>query len=103
MDDAAALDLLTPDGNGVPACVVQVKQGGQKSGTLTLATGSPFTLLSAATAQALKLKPDPKKLKYSTGADVATFSQTHVSQLVIGNVVLRDVLSSCAKVIRYFS
>ena len=93
MDDAATLDLLTPNGNGVPACVVQVKQGGQQqSETLILATGSPFTLLSTATARALKLTPEPQKLKYSAGTDVATFNQARVSQLAFGNVILRDVL-----------
>ena len=93
MDDAATLDLLTPNSNGVLACVVQVKQGGQQQlETLTLATGSPFTLLSTATARALKLTPEPQKLKYSVGTDVATFNQARVSQLAFGNVVLRDVL-----------
>lgn len=93
MDDAAMLDLLASASHNVPACAAEVREGNQKrTETLDLATGSPFTLLSAEAAQALKLTPEPQKLKYGTGAEVIVFNQSRVSQLSVGNVVLENVL-----------
>jgi len=93
MADASTLDVLTPDNDGIPSFAVRIRQGErQHTETLELATGSPFTLLSAEAAQALKLTPEPQKLKYSVGADVTVFNQAHVSQLSVGGVVLENVL-----------
>ena len=93
MDDASALDLLTPNNDGIPSFAVEVRQGEERHmETLQLATGSPFTLLSAEAAWSLKLTPEPQKLKSDTGVGIAVFNQARVSQLSLGNVVLTDVL-----------
>ena len=92
MADAAAVDILDPDKDGIPAVAVQVQLGtAQATDTLTLATGSPFTLLSAEAAKALKLTPEPQKLSYGVGKDITVFNQAHLSQLSIGGVVIKDV------------
>lgn len=93
MANAAVLDILDPDSDGIPALAVQVHQGAaQFTDTMTLATGSPFTLLSVKAAQALKLTPEPQKLTYGAGKDTTVFNQAHLSQLSIGGVVLKDVV-----------
>lgn len=93
MADAAVVDILDPDGDGIPALAVQVQQSTtQFTDTMTLATGSPFTLVSAKAAQALKLMPEPQKLTYGTGKDMTVFNRAHLSHLSIGGVVLKDVL-----------
>lgn len=92
MADAAAIDILDPDSDGIPAVAVQEQQGAaQFTDTMTLATGSPFTLLSAKAAQTLKLTPEPHKLAYGAGKDITIFNQAHLSQIGIGGVVLKDV------------
>ena len=92
MASAAVLDILIPEDDGIPAVAVQVQQGvAQATDTLTLATGSPFTLLSAEAAKTLKLTPEPKKLSYGAGKDITVFNQAHLSQLSIGGVALKDV------------
>ena len=92
MADAAVVDILDPDSDGIPTLPVQVQQGpAQFTNTLTLATGSPFTLLSAEAAKALNLAPEPQKLTYGAGKDITIFNQAHLLQLSIGGVVLKDV------------
>ena len=93
MDGAATLDLLTPASSGLRAFMVEVKEGKkQHREALELATGSPFTLLSAEAAQALKLTPEPQKLRSVIGTEVTVFNQAHVSQLALGSVMLENVL-----------
>ena len=93
MSDAAAIDILDPDRDGIPALAVQVQQdAAQCTDTMTLATGSRFTLLSAEAAKTLKLTPGPQMLTYGTGRDVTMFNQAHLSQLSIGSVVMKDML-----------
>ena len=93
MDGAATLDLLTPASSGLRAFMVEVKEGNkQHREALELATGSPFTLLSAEAAQALKLTPEPQKLRSVIGTEVTVFNQAHVSQLALGSVMLENVL-----------
>lgn len=93
MADASALDILTSNNDGIPSFAVEVRKGTQRhKETLEMATGSPFTLLSAKAAQTLKLTPEPQKLRYGPAADVTVFNQAHVSQLCVGDVVLENVL-----------
>ncbi len=91
-DAAAAVDILDPDQDSIPAVAVQEQQGAaQFTDTMTLATGSPFTLLSAEAAKTLHLTPEPKTLSYGAGKDITVFNQAHLSQISIGGVVLKDV------------
>lgn len=92
MSDAVVVDILDPDGDGIPAVAVQQQQGAAHcTDTMTLATGSPFTLLSAQAAKTLALTPEPQKLKYGVGKDSILFNQAHLSQLSIGGVALQNV------------
>lgn len=93
MADATRVDILDPDKDGIPAIAVEEQKGAaQGTDTMTLATGSPFTLLSAKSAQDLKLTPEPHKLTYGAGEDITVFNQAHLSQISIGSIVLKDVL-----------
>ena len=92
MAEAAVVDIVNPDQDEIPAVAVQVQQNkAQFTDTMTLATGSPFTLLSAEAAKALNLTPEPQKLRYGAGKDITVFNQAHLTQLSIGGVALKDV------------